>query len=99
MIKTAEMEEILFQKLQDERCNFTKSDIDIKNDKDCYTVLIKDYEHIPFNITLEKDEFFGYIVNVYNVFEEKTIIFVDNKNEYDLKTALIRLGYYIGTRF
>lgn len=99
MMKTAEMKEILLQKLQDESCNFTKSDITIKNDKEGYTVLIKDYEHIPFNITLEKDEFFGYTVIIYNVFEERIIILVDNKNEYDLKTALIRLGYYIGTRF
>lgn len=99
-MKTTEMKEILFQKLQDEGCYFTKSDISITTTKEGYKVVIKDYEHIPFTITTEEDtDYFGYIVYIRDEFEERNIIFVDSKKEYDFKTALVRLGYYIGTRF
>ena len=96
---TSEMKNILFQKLQDEGCYFKKSDISIRQTKEGYKVVIKDYEHIPFTITTEQDEYFGYIVYVNDDFEEKNIIFVDSKKDYDFTSALIRLGYYIGTRF
>lgn len=97
---TNEMKNILAEKLHDEGCYFTKSHISITKDQKGYLVVIKDYEHHPFTITTEYDEdYFGYIVSVYSEWHEKNIIFVDNKKDYDFKTALIRLGYYIGTRF
>lgn len=98
-MKTIEMKEILFQKLQDEECYFTKSDISITKTKEGYKIVIKDYEHIPFTITTKKDDYFGYIVYIRDEFEERNIVFVDSKKDYDFKMALVELGYYIGTRF
>lgn len=93
------MKNILFKKLQDEQCNFKKADINITKQKESYQIVIKGYEHTPFKMTFEHDEYFGYIVYIYDLFEESNIIFIDSKKEYDIKTALIHLGYYIGTRF
>ena len=99
-MKTAEMREILFKKLQDEETNFSKSEISIKkNRNNTYTIVIKGYEHIPFTMSFEEDDYFGFIVYVKDEFEERNIIFVDSKEEYRIDRALIQLGYYIGTRF
>lgn len=98
-MKVAKMKDILFQKLQDEQSDFKKSDISITKQKDSYKIVIKGYEHTPFKMTFEYDEYFGYIVYIYDLFEESNIIFIDSKKDYDIKTALIHLGYYIGTRF
>ena len=92
-----DMKNVLFNKLCDENCSFVKSDISIRKQNDNYKIIIKDYEHIPFKMTFEKDEYFGHIVYVYA--DEKCIIFVDELDYYDIKNALIQLGYYIGTRF
>lgn len=99
-----EMKNILFQKLQDEQTSFKKSDIIIKK-VTCtkpkykkYTISIKDYEHETFKMYLEYDNYFSYIVTILNA-DYEDIIFIDSKKEYDIKTALIHLGYYIGTRF
>lgn len=94
-----EIKEILFQKLQDEQCYFKKSDISITKQKNHYKIVIKDYEHIPFKMLFEHDDYFGYIVYIDNEFKHDNIVFTDSKKEYDIKTALIHLGYYIGTRF
>lgn len=94
------MREILFKKLQDEETNFSKSEISIKkNRNNTYTIVIKGYEHIPFTMSFEEDDYFGFIVYVKDEFEERNIIFVDSKEEYRIDRALIQLGYYIGTRF
>lgn len=101
-MKTQEMKDILFQKLQDEQCDFRKSDISITKQKESYKIVIKGYEHIPFKMTFEHDNYFGYIVSISNtgdIIDYENIVFVENQKEYDIKTALIRLGYYIGTRF
>lgn len=101
-MKVAEMKQTLFKKLQDEQSNFKKSDIVIvKSTSNIYNVTIKDYEHIPFRLELELDEFLGYVVYVqyYNGDYYKTIELFDSKKEYQLQDALIYLGYYIGTRF
>lgn len=101
-MKTQEMKDILFKKLQDEQCNFKKSDIVItKSTSNIYNVTIKDFEHIPFRLELELDKFLGYVVYLqyFNDIYYKTIEMFENKKEYDIKTALIHLGYYIGTRF
>lgn len=101
-MKTQEMKDILFQKLQDEQCNFKKSDISIvKSANNLYNVTIKDYEHIPLRLELELDEFLGYVVYVqfFNGIYYKTIEMFESKKEYDIEHALIHLGYYIGTRF
>lgn len=94
-----EMKDILYKKLQDEQCYFKKSDISIKKEKNYYIITIKDYEHIPFKMWLENDDYFGYIVTINEMLDFENIVFLDNKKEYDIKTALIYLGYYIGTHF
>lgn len=99
---TQEMKNILFKKLQDEQCDFKKSDISITKQKESYQIVIKDYEHVPFKMTFEHDEYFGYIVSIFNtgdIIDYENIVFVENEKDYDIKTALIHLGYYIGTRF
>ena len=97
---TNEMKTILQQKLQEEKCYFEKSDISIKKvNANKWEIVIKDYEHILFTMTTEKDDYFGNIVYIHDGFEEKNIVFVDSKEGYNFKVALVRLGYYIGTRF
>ncbi len=101
-MKVAEMKDILFKKLQDEQCNFNKSDISIvKSTSNIYNATIKDYEHIPFRLEFEIDDFLGYVVYVqyFNGVYYKTIEMFDSKKEYQTQTALIHLGYYIATRF
>ena len=99
-----DMKDILFQKLQDEQTSFKKSDISIKK-VTCtkpkyrkYKIVIKDFEHEQFTMYFEYDKYFGYIVTVFNA-DYETLAFIDNKKEYNIKSALIEIGYYIGTRF
>jgi len=96
-MKMSEMKNILFSKLQDEGCYFKKSDISIKKVDDYKEIIIKDYEHVPFKMRAEKDDFFGYLVTIYS--PAGNVAFVESKASYDYKSALIQLGYYIGTRF
>lgn len=98
-MKTAEMKQILADKLKAENCYFTKQDIHIQKVNDSkYKIHIADYEHIIFTMFAEVDEYFGYTVTITNNFDDCDI-FVDSKKGYDYKSALIELGYYIGTRF
>ena len=93
-----DMKNILAKKLKDENTYFTKSDISIKKQGKKYKIVIKDYEHIPFQMAFDYDDYFGFIVWVHND-SLKTIAYVDSKKDYDIESALIQLGYYIGTRF
>ena len=72
---TNEMKTILYDKLCDECCYFTKSDISIKKHGQEYRIAIKDYECIPFKMFFEYDDYFGYIV------------YIDTENESDLSSA------------
>ena len=93
-----EMKTILANKLKDEGTYFKKSHISVKkvNDNE-YVIIIKDYEHIPFEMVLDHDDIFGY--SVYINLSDYDYIMTDDKNNYDIESALIELGYYIGTRF
>ena len=97
-MKVSEMKQILADKLKAENTYFTKSNISIRKNGEKYKIVIKDYEHLPFTMSFEYDDYFGYTVWVCND-SFKNIVFVDSKKEYDIKSALIELGYYIGTRF
>ena len=94
-----EVKDILLNKLHDEGCYFSKYDISIRNNSKGIKITIKGYEHIPFTMTTEKDDYFGFIVYIRDEFEERNIIFVDSKKDFDYRMAMIELGYYIGTRF
>ena len=93
-----EMKAILADKLKAENTYFTKSHISIRKNGESYKIIIKDYEHLPFTMKFNYDEYFGYTVWICND-SFKNIVFVDSKKGYDIKSALIELGYYIGTRF
>lgn len=95
---TQEMKQILFDKLQAENTYFTKSDISIKKHGNDYIIVIKDYEDFPFKMIFEYDDYFGFVVWVLSKDHEE-IVFTNSKKDYDIETALIYLGYYIGTRF
>lgn len=100
-MKTNEMKQILADKLKAENCYFTKKDIVInKVNNSKYTIYIKDYEHIVFSFRLffEDDEYIVYITNEDMRYNDKSIM-IESKKEYDIESALIELGYYIGTRF
>ena len=64
-----------------------------------FKIVIKDYEHIPFSVHLEEDDYFGYCVFVRTTFDEDCDIFRSSKKAYPLEEAILSLGYYIGTRF
>lgn len=108
---TKNMKEILAKKLKDENTYFTKSDISIrKKEYVCkgniykdytYKIIIKDYEHITFIIDIKNN--YGvdpYICVYYKEGDFKTMIIYDDfVSEKDIENALIKLGYFIGTRF
>lgn len=97
MMSTKEMKEVLFQKLQDEECCFAKSDLSVTKHGEDVKVVVKGYEHCPFTIKTEEDDYFGFILYVYC--DDEAIDFLDNKKEYEWERAIIHIGYYIGTRF
>lgn len=114
-----DMKRVLVQKFKDENCCFRYSDISIKKTKapynwdgrldDAYEVVIREYEHIRFEIFYSTSEIFGKEVwvtrrEVWNgeVSDGVTIIMEDSEyKDFDelTKTALVRLGYYIASRF
>lgn len=97
---TKEMKMILADKLKDENTYFTMSDISIKHSGKNYRIVIKEYEHISFRIKFENDDF-GDCICVYRHYgdNKNMIIFEEGHNENSIKSVLIQLGYYIGTRF
>lgn len=97
-ITANEIKELLATKLHDEGTYFTKKHISVKQIKNGYAVTIKDYEHIPFTITAEEDEYFGYCVYVRRE-DTKIIYMADSKKAYKWAEAIRYLGYYIGNRF
>ena len=102
MMTTNEIKTTLAEKLHDEGTYFTKSDISVKSTKSGYRIVIKDYEHIPFTIYMEEDDYFGYCVFIrgmqdYDYVDD--LVFTYSKKDYPLEEALLNLGYYIGTRF
>ena len=92
-----EMKELLANKLHDEGTYFTKAHIHMTKIRDGYKIVIEDYEHIPFTLRMEQDEYFGFLTTVYA--DDECIYFHDSKHEYDPFHAILNLGYYIGTRF
>ena len=94
---TNELKEILANKLASEGTYFTKADIIARKTKNGFHVTIKDYEHMPFHITAEKDSYFGYTVWIQ--LHGSAIYFADSKKAYPWEEAIVNLGYYIGSRF
>lgn len=96
---TNELKSILADKLQSEGTYFTKKHIHAAKTKTGFKVVIEDYEHIPFMINMEEDDYFGKCVFVQTQFDTECITFRYSKKEYPLHEAILSLGYYIGTRF
>lgn len=94
---TAEMKEAIFRKLQDEESGLTKSDIRIKRSGTKTTVTIKGYEEIPFTITEEKDEYFGFVLWVKHWGEY--IAMIDSKRGFQYGEAMVAIGYTVATTF
>lgn len=95
---TNELKTILAYKLHAEHAYFQKSDISARKTKSGYRVVIKGYEHCPFTITLEDEEYFGHCVWV-RLEDGDYIHFASSKKSYPIEEAVIYLGYYIGSRF
>ena len=94
-----EIKNILAEKFANEGCYFRKNDIKVNRRGNKTTIVIKDYEHIPFEIDAEEDDYFGYCLWIRNAWLEEIIGMYDSKREYPWKEALLNLGYYIATRF
>jgi len=98
-----DMKKVLVEKFEDEGCCFTVDDIIIKKkqepDKDIYNIAIKDYESIPFVLTMEHDDYFGKCVYIYDTMYDETIIFEASKQDYKVESVLKQLGYYIANTF
>lgn len=101
----ASMKSILAEKFSDECCVFKRDDINIRFYQNGYLITIKEYEHIQFKLWFETDDYFGNIVHITRLddmqwyCDNDCLIFVDSRKIFDVKTALIELGYYIATRF
>lgn len=109
-MKTVEMKQVLRKKLEDEGWSGVKaSDITIRKASErVWWITIKDYENLPFKMHTEEDDYFGNIVWIDEYYQYRdmekperdgNVAFVDSKEGYDFRTALVHLGYYIGTRF
>lgn len=96
---TNELKEILAFKLREEGTYFTKKHIHARKTKTGFKVVIEDYEHIPFNINIEEDDYFGKCVFIQSPYETEVISFRYSKKEYPLFESILYLGYYIGSRF
>lgn len=96
---TNELKDILAQKLHEEGTYFTKADIKAQKTKTGFKVVIADYEHIPFTIHMEEDDYFGKCVFITTPFYQDSITFKYSKKEYPLFEALLSLGYHIGNCF
>ena len=94
-----EIKSILAEKFADEGCGFKKSDIKVNRRGNKTTIIIKDYEHNPFEIDAEEDDYFGYCLWIKDICDEEIIGMYDSKREYPWKEALLNLGYYIASRF
>ena len=97
-----ELKSILADKLQSEGTYFTKKHIHATKTKSGFKVVIEDYEHIPFTIHMEEDDYFGkcVFVQIPGGYEDNSCIsFRYSKKEFPLHEAILSLGYYIGTRF
>lgn len=98
MMKISEMKKVLLQKLHDENCNFELSDINIKKVKsDNYSIQIQDFE--PYRMRLFHDSFLGneeYTVMIIDTVFSQTVAYTDNRHDYNIKDALIQLGYWAG---
>lgn len=94
-----EIKNTLADKLHDEGTYFQKSDISVRSTKTGYTIVIKDYEHIPFTVHMEEDEDLGKCVYIQTPFEDDCIVFNYATYDFPLWTSILQLGYYIGTRF
>ena len=104
-MKTTEIKEILLKKLKVENCYFTKpTDVHIsKVNDEKYIIIINDYKPINFKMTLSIDDFDNtYEVTISKYYEndfEGIVSYINTSKDYDIQSALIELGYYIGTRF
>ena len=94
---TNELKEILATKLHNEGCYFTKKHIHATKTKSGFKVVIKDYEHIPFTVYAEEDDYLGYCVYVCR--EGREFHLSTSKRTFPWEEAIIYLGYYIGSRF
>lgn len=94
------LKDLLAEKLEAEGCYFTKKDISIKKQGDSHKVVIKDYEHCPFEVTYVNDAHLNHCVTVWNR-ENNTIVHMTDSNNWEdgQREAMVYLGYYIGTRF
>jgi len=102
-----EMKRILVNKFQEECRSFRSRDIKI----DGNTIIIKDYEHIRFEIEWETDDYLGRICYIYESYRcsdgewstyRDCVAFEDSKVKSDdeiLKLALRDLGYHIAQTF
>lgn len=100
-MKVQEMKQTLYQKLKDEKTIFEKNDIKIKKQNQNYIIIIKDFEHIPFKLHFENDDYFGYIVYLqyFNGVHYEVLEMFDDNKEQQTQTALLYLGYYIANHF
>lgn len=101
-MKTTEMKHILYNKLMDENTGFKLSDISInKTGNNKYMIVIREYEHIPFKMEMEIDDYFGNVVTIWDEFNNDFVAWCDGHCEFDklINYALLQLGYTIGNTF
>ena len=88
-MKKTEIKRILSNKLREENSCFTTKDIIVKDIKDGFIIMIKDFEACPFKVTFFEGEWWVYD----EAFEEYVAI------DKDLSYCIIAIGYEIATKF
>ena len=103
MLTTKEMKQILVDKLKAENTYFTLKDIHMTKQGNNYKVFIADYESIIFIIKFSIDREDGEEITLWRQFkndkQKKLLLLEESHSDETIKTVLLYLGYYIGTRF
>ena len=99
-----EIKNTLVNKFKDEGCCFNYNDVTVVDKDDMYFITIKEYEHMTFEIVFSFDDYFGYEVFCNAVYtdypdESYNITYETSKQHYDVRHALIMLGYHIANTF
>jgi len=90
----------LAKKFKDEQSGFTKKDIIIEkvNNNEIW-IKMRGYEILPISVKQSKDDYFGYVLFIRDIFNDELIEMCESKTNYPWDEAMLEIGYYIASRY
>lgn len=100
-MRKTEIKGIMFEVFKKHNCYFRKSDILVTVVNHGYIIVIRDYEHIVFEVKCLKDDCFGCMVEIYEDWGDyrKCIVFIDNPTQFKTISAFEKLAEHIANTF